>query len=433
MNETKKRSILKTTIALSLVPSVVLLPLPSAASARSIALWASAVLGYIGITLLLWMYTLGAKSVMGMVFYDLAPILSIHKWLGKYGTLLIFAHPLFITFGYSESIIYPLVPHFGSIAERHIVLGQLALWSLAIVWLTSWLLRKKLAWRTWRYLHWLAYVSIPFALLHVPDLGSQEQTHVWVKVYLFILMLVFLCISGLRVRSVLSLDKSRYEIVTSRKLTRIDTLLKLRPQESHRLAPERGQYIYLKLGFLSEDHPFSVVQYNASTGEITIGFRKAGMYTTMLEKLKVGDSVYLGGPYGGFTKELAPNDLTPVVYLAGGIGITPFVDRIMNEADTREQWLFTANRSRELAVLYAPLKEKLGKRAIAVFSSDDSNLDQEEERGYITADLLRKYLIEPQRYRYYICGPPAMIDAVESTVASLGVTPKHIQSEKFGW
>jgi hypothetical protein len=56
-----------------------------------------------GIVLLLWMYILGTKSVMGLVFRDLAPVLKIHKWIGKYGTLAIFLHPVLITFSYGDT------------------------------------------------------------------------------------------------------------------------------------------------------------------------------------------------------------------------------------------------------------------------------------------------------------------------------------------
>ncbi len=433
MKESTKRTIAIFDIIISLLPSVLLLQLPSIPTFRSIALWVSAVVGYMGIVMLLWMHALGAKSIMGMWFCDLAPVLSIHKWLGKYGTVLIFLHPIFITLSYGESWLYSFIPQLSTVAERHILLGQIALGILTLVWVTSALMRGKLSWRAWRYVHWLAYVSIPFALLHVPDLGSQEQAHILVKGYYAALVLAFCVISLLRLRSFLNLDRKQYEVTRIMRLTDLDYLLRLSPNSTALAPPRRGQYVYTKLGFISEDHPFSVTQYDETTGEITLGVRRSGMFTKQLEKLTEGSSVYLSGPYGSFTEDITERSDQPVVYLAGGIGITPFVDRIMRENGTREQWLFAANRTHDLAVLYQPLKKQLGDRAIAVYNTDDSELGPNEERGYITADLLRKYLTDPTKYRYYLCGPPAMMDAMRSVIISLGVVSANIRSEEFGW
>jgi predicted ferric reductase len=115
------------------------------------------------------------------VFQDLAPVLKIHKWLGKYGLIAIFLHPILITISYGESWLYSFIPQLSTVAERHIMLGQIPFWLLLIVWLTSAIVRDRIAFRPWRYIHWLAYICVTFALLHVPDLGSQESTVTAVK------------------------------------------------------------------------------------------------------------------------------------------------------------------------------------------------------------------------------------------------------------
>ncbi len=433
MKEHNKRAALYAAISISLVPCFGLLTFPSVVSPPSLALYASAILGYIGLVLLLWMYVLGTKSVMGLWFTDLAPVLSIHKWIGKYGVVLIAIHPLLITYSYGESLLYSFIPKLDTVAERHILLGQIAFWLLIIIWISSAVVRDKLSWRTWKYLHFVTYVCLPFALLHVLDLGSQEQTHVLIKAYLLLLGLVLLAFSLLRMRSFLNLDRTRYIVVSQAKLTESDYSLRLRPLTSHRLTPKQGQYVYIKLGYLSEDHPFSVVRYDQATDEMVLAYRVFGMYTKELKKLQANSTVFLSRPYGSFMEELVSDDTTPVVYLAGGIGITPFADRIMQQGTIREQWLFAANRSRSSAVLIPTLKSALGDRCICVYNREDGSLGEGEEAGYITAVLLKKYLIDPTRFHYYLCGPPGMIAAMRSNLAALTV-PKHaIHSEKFEW
>ncbi len=103
------------------------------------------------------------------------------------------------------------------------------------------------------------------------------------------------------------------------------------------------------------------------------------------------------------------------------------------DAGAREQWLFDANRTRELAVLYQPLKEMLGDRAIAIYNQPSDTLQPGEEPGVISAEILSRYLIDPTRYRYFICGPPPMMTAVSQLLQSLEVPKKNIEIEKFGW
>lgn len=433
MIERQKRSILVAVIAASCLPPLLLLPFPTTSMLTSIALWLSATLGYIGIVLLLWMYMLGTKAVTQLVFVDLAPVLKIHKWLGKYGTIAVLLHPALVTFGYGESIFFSVSPHISTLTERHILLGQIAFWVLVFTWVVSAFLRSRIAFRPWKYLHYLAYVCIPFALLHIPNLGSNYEAHMVVKLYFFSLVITLLIFTVLRLRSLLNIDRTRYVVSRHIQLTDGDFMLRLRPISTRFLQPKRGQYIYLKLGYVSEDHPFSVTQFNAETGELTVAYRVFGMYTHVLQHVKEGATVFASGPYGSFMADLAESDARPVVYPAGGIGITPFVDRIMNETGVREQWLFAANRNRATAVLVAPLKEQLGDHCVAVYNQEAEPLEPGEEAGFISDELLTRYLGDPTRFTYYLCGPPPMMKALKKTVTGLGVKPDDIRSETFGW
>jgi predicted ferric reductase len=434
MTEARKRTVTTFTIVASLIPTPLLLTFPAVPTLRSTALYAAALIGYWGIVLMLWMYMLGTKAVTALIFTDLAPVLRIHKWLGKYATPLIFIHPLLIAYSYSYNILtYSIIPSIATRTDRHVLLGQIALWLLVLTWVVSALIRSKIAFRPWKYLHYLAYICIPFALLHVPDLGSQESTHIVVKGYLFLLGLVFIGFSIIRLRSLLNLDRMQYIVTRHTATTKSDHLLHLKPVGSHWAKPRRGQYVYIKLGFISEDHPFSVVRFNSETGELILGYRVFGMYTQEMQQVPEGAKVHISGPFGSFMHELSDTDTTPVVYLAGGIGITPFVDRILSEGSVREQWLFAANRNRETAVLVSDLRGHLGDRCVSVYNQEPGELGPGEVGGFITADLLHSHLVEPSKYLFYLCGPPPMMNAMRTTLASLGVPADRVRSEEFGW
>lgn len=433
MNEKSKRVLLIWLMAVSVVPAYLLLPFPSHITASSVSLWLANSLGYVGITLLLWLYILGTKSVMGLVFTDLAPVLKIHKWLGKYGVFAIFLHPLLIAFSYGESWLYSFIPQLGTEFERHVTLGRISFLVLLFIWFVSAILRDRIAFRPWKYLHYLAYACLPFAFLHVPNVGSNYMTHVAVKAYFFTLVVVFIVFCVLRLRGLFNLDKFAYSVTSHLKISDNDYILTLKPTTPHYVRPARGQYVYLKQGYVSEDHPFSVLQYNHANGDLTVGFRVFGSFTKFLSKMTSGATVSVGGPYGTFTADISEDNTSPVVYLSGGIGLTPFVERILHESSIREQWLFAASRNHDLAKMYTPLKRVLGERMVTIYSQDDSNLRPGEEKGHITPELLRKYLREPQKYRYYLCGPPAMMNSLRETILSLGVPEERINNEAFGW
>ena len=245
MTENNKRKLLIAAICVSIIPAILVVRYPNIATLKSVALYFSAIAGYIGITVLLWSYMLGAKSVMGTFFRDLAPVLNIHKWLGKWGTLAIFIHPLLVMYSYGVSLLYTFVPIVSTRFERHVTLGRLSLILIAIIWVTSALLRGRIKFRPWRYIHLLGYIVLPFAFLHVPDVGSQFMRHDIVKAYYLGLLMVFLLFSLVRLRGLLGLDKSSYKIVAHRQLVREDPsvwLLQLRPT-SDRIVPAKGQYI----------------------------------------------------------------------------------------------------------------------------------------------------------------------------------------------
>ncbi len=430
MKEITKRRLLVGLILVSLVPVVLLINIPSTFELSVVAMWLSAIFGYWGLVLLLWMYILGAKSVLSITFKDLAPVLSIHKWLGKYGSAAILLHPILVVLGYGESLLYIVLPELGMEFGRHVTLGRLAFLLVLMTWVLSYFFRRKLGFRPWKYLHYLAYICVPFVLLHVPDIGSNIISSSSVKAYFGSLVIVFILFSWLRLRGFLNLDKHRYDIVGVDQLTPIDYKLTIKPTSRAIKPPKPGQYIYLRLGLVSEEHPFSVAFYNEKTREICIAYRLLGSFTKELSKLTIGQGIWVSGPYGSFMSDLSLNDNQPSVYISGGIGIVPFVERMARENEAREQWLFACNRTHEVAVFVDWLKEIASSRVVPILSDEPKS---SAEQGNFSAEILQKYLTNPQKYRYYFCGPPAMKKLVYSELAKLGIPNSQIESEKFGW
>lgn len=429
MQEYYKRQLLIVLMCLTLLMPLFFVERTSA-TASGTFLYVSALLGYAGVTLLLWMYIIGTRSVTGFLFHDQAGVMKIHQWIGKYGVLFIFLHPLFVVLSYGESIMYIVVPHIGTAFENHITLGRIALYILLVIWLSSAILRSKIAYRPWKYLHYLAYITVPFALLHVPDVGTSYLTAVAARVYLYGAALVLISITLVRLRSWLNLDTYRYTIASQQQLNSTTQLLRLTPEAEY-IVPRPGQYVYLRLGLLSESHPFSVVRTDAATHELTLAYRTRGRFTRFLQEWQAGSRVFVSRPYGTFTREI-DEDTRPTVFVAGGIGVTPFVERIMERDTASETWLFYSNPTPELATFMKTLRKSLpAQRLVALYRDATGDVYGESRR--IDADMFRDYLGEPTAYRYFICGSSSMVLSTRRSLQTLGVPPDAVHIEEFSF
>ncbi len=424
-NEHKKRRILIAVIILTILPVFFAVRLPGILTVSATAQYIAALLGYFGLAMLLWQFVLGSKAFFTTVFHDPAPIWRIHSLLGKYGTLLIFAHPLFILLSYSENLFYIFVPDVSSYFESHVTLGRIALYILLMIWISSAVLRDKIAHRPWKYIHYLAYISLPFALLHVPGLGTNFNGYLPAQIYYYSIVVLLCFTFFIRIGAWLNIDRTKYLISqVSRQNNNVVTIT-LNTASTTSIAPRPGQYVYLKLGIVSEDHPFSVVHYDKDSGDITLACRIVGSFTRVVSELKAGQSVFLAGPYGTFTAEVELQRSRPAIFIAGGIGITPFVSHIMAG---RCEHLFYANRTPETSIFSTTLSQKLGNKMTTFYSEKATS--RKEDR-YISAQIIRETISDPRRYDYYICGPEQMMKATESMLDSLDISKSQIHLEKF--
>ena len=107
-------------------------------------------------------------------------------------------------------------------------------------------------------------------------------------------------------------------------------------------------------------------------------------------------------------------------FIAGGAGITPFLS-IFRDLEKKKQLasnrLIFANKTAADIIQKDELEFMLGSRFINILS--DEKLDG-YAHGFITEDFLRQNMAGADK-KFYICGPPPMMDAVQGMLAKLGV------------
>ena len=116
------------------------------------------------------------------------------------------------------------------------------------------------------------------------------------------------------------------------------------------------------------------------------------------------------------------------VFIAGGAGITPFIS-IFRDLYTKNEIsgnkLIFANKTKADIILESELSGMLGNAFINILS-DEKNDDY--FHGMISADFLKSHLGDLNK-KFYVCGPPPMMDAVLKHLADLGVGENSITLE----
>ncbi len=146
--------------------------------------------------------------------------------------------------------------------------------------------------------------------------------------------------------------------------------------------------------------------------------------TNELKILQAGDELTLGDVFGDI--KYRGNG----VFIAGGAGITPFL-AIFKELEKEKQLetniLLFANKTKADIILEKQLSAWLGDNVIHVLSAQK---EEGYEHGYITKEMISNVLGDDLKY-LYVCGPPAMMDAIDRHCADLGISPDRIVKEAF--
>ena len=198
----------------------------------------------------------------------------------------------------------------------------------------------------------------------------------------------------------------------------VDRMLDFRP----------GQFAFVEIegrGW-NEPHPFTI---SSAPDEERLRFtmKVLGDWTRKVrEELTPGGRVQVRGPYGRFDAALAGKKQ---IWLAGGIGLTPFLSkmRAMQPGDARQIHLVYAAREAQDAIFLDELRDRaaeLGNVTLVPLFSDEGN--------FARVDMMKQKLPDPlDSYEYFMCGPKPMVDGIIADLRKEGVPRSRIHTEAF--
>ncbi|TSC86618.1 MAG: oxidoreductase [Microgenomates group bacterium Gr01-1014_7] len=191
-----------------------------------------------------------------------------------------------------------------------------------------------------------------------------------------------------------------------------------------------GQYCFITLRDLKypdergNRRHFSIVNSPNKKGIITFATRltDSGFKKTLAE-LPVGTEVELGPVAGVFT---LPEDTSkPLVFIAGGIGITPFMSMLSYVAEEKLPYKITllySNRDQNSTAFFTEVQSFDFIRLILIMAGEGRKID---------ADFIKEYFPSVNENLYMVVGPPPMVEAVQKSLTDAGVTNENIKIERF--
>ena len=160
-------------------------------------------------------------------------------------------------------------------------------------------------------------------------------------------------------------------------------------------------------------------------------------FKRVLKTAPAGTTVSIDGPNGEMV--LHDDVARPAVFLAGGIGITPFLAIARHAAKERlphRLYLFYANRRPEDAA-FLPELQKLEQlnpnyRLIAIMAEPEKSAQRwSGETGFIRRELLERHLADITSPMYYFAGPPPMTMAMNKMLEEIGIGEQAMRYEEF--
>ena len=341
-----------------------------------------------------------------------------HHWAGMAAYVFLLAHPLLLAgdaWPNNRQLAWQILSPFDQ--------G----WPVWLGWLSMLLLmaglavtfERRIPYQTWRWLHVGLGLAVLFGLLHLVLLGIDEP--VWP---IFGLAAFFL---GWRiVREDFGLAARPYIVQSATVVAKDMVEISLKPlAEAVSVMPSQ----FVLVAFFSgptyrgcgEFHPFTVSALGAS-GEIRIGVKALGDCTQKIQSIEPGVMARVQGAFGNF---LTDRPSSPQLWVAGGMGITPFLAQLRAGSLKQQTLLLYLYRSEADAAFVDEI------RALAVRDPNLSLRAVATGKDVPDLSLLLPDAAVLTQHDCYLCGPPGMVAGLRKALSLKGITPRHIHFENF--
>jgi len=367
--------------------------------------------------------------------FSLEEINEFHRYAGYTIVYSLIVHVVFVTVGYGTLDHLSLWRQFWAFPSQFsgllsALVGSAALFVAAAFSIK--LLRKKLPYELWYFIHVIVYGSIVLTFSHQVDSGGDVSTLPWMRAYWYFLFgLLFVIVAyyrfirhialslyhGFKVEKIVPEANGIYSVYISGKNINKYTYV-------------AGQYAHWRMlnpKFFLQNHPFSFSSVPGSD-HLRLTFKTSGNFTGQLVSVPIGTRLLVDGPRGSFVTEHSFD--RKVLMIAGGIGVSPFIPLAKTLLEDK----------RDVTVLYSVVnredvafKEEFNQLLNTYPGTFRLSIHVASETGYITEATLLKFVAEDRDEAVYVCGPPAMTNSIIKQLKNLDFYDDQIITEQFSF
>lgn len=157
-----------------------------------------------------------------------------------------------------------------------------------------------------------------------------------------------------------------------------------------------------------------------------------------LGNLSPGTNVQFDGPWDDLNFDEL--DTSPHVFLAGGIGITPYhsiLQYVIDRNIKTDMILFVSWKNFDEMIFddfFRNANNHLDNFSYVPTVTEENEMSADVwdgEKGRIDEKMIRKYVSDITKSKYFFSGPPAMVKTLKETVVGMGVPKEKIIAEEF--
>ena len=196
-----------------------------------------------------------------------------------------------------------------------------------------------------------------------------------------------------------------------------------------------GQYLMLELDVKDPEgntRPLSIAS-SPTEGFLLLSTKITGTpFKQKLVALKPGDKIKSKGPMGVF---ILKEDAKEIVFLGGGIGITPFRDMIKYATDKKLSIKLTLLYSNKTSadIVYKDEWNAFEKQNphLKVVHTITDDASWQGRKGRINEAMIKEFCSDLDNSLFYICGPPGMVEGLSNLLKTMNIPQSNIKIEKF--
>jgi len=367
--------------------------------------------------------------------YGMDQLIRAHRWIGLAAAWFMIAHVLTSTIGLARdtsiSLWAQIVDYWQNYPYMIITIIGFGLF-LLLVGLSLRRVRALISYEAWWLVHLTAYAAAALTFGHQTAIGADFVLDRWAFAYWVVLYSSVAALVLLHRWAPLVARVIRHRMQIGEVIQEGDGTVTLVVEGSRidRIRAQAGQFFMLRVLDRHrwwKAHPFSV---SAAPDGRSLRFtvKALGDHSSWLQTVEPGTRVVVEGPYGGFLDALPTH--RRMLFIAGGIGITPFRGLIEDLDRPADAALLYRNRTPDTAVFREDLKllsDELGFELHLSYSRTGDSSDP-----FAPAALLRA--VPDIRDRdVFVIGSQRLVASARRGLRLAGVPSRQIHLESFSY